>query len=132
MIEKLRTYLALNHIQCHSIENNSNFVMFSIEDLNYLAEYNKDQDSAFFRIMLPHIVEYTHPQNINYQLITNLTSQYKCAKSIVIGTQVWLSVECFIYGNVEFPPLFARMIKVLRDMINEYRRIENGEPGEHQ
>ena len=125
MIEKLKAFLNLNQIQFKSIKGNRNVITFSIGNLNFLAEYNKEQDPTFFRMMLPCVAKFENNPNTSIQIIKSITSRYKCGKVIIIGDYIWLSVESFIFGNIDAPNLFSIMIKVLRDMINEYRRINH-------
>jgi len=126
MLDKLRAYLNLNNIQFSTIEGNQYVLLFSIDGLNFLAEFNREADPSFFRIMLPSIETYL-PENTNqHDTVNRLNGRYKCGKVMLIGdNQLWLSAESFICGNVDAPTLFAKLISVLRDMINEYRRLRH-------
>lgn len=122
MLEKLKAFLRLNNLTSDYVSGKTDLLLFSIGGLNYLAEYNKEVDPAFFRIMLPNIDAYSQEKN---EMLNNLTSSYKAGKVLVIDNKVWLSVETLVYGNVDASALFHRMITILRDMINEYRRDKN-------
>lgn len=122
MLEKLKAFLRLNNLTSDYVSGKTDLLLFSIGGLNYLAEYNKEVDPAFFRIMLPNIDAYSQEKN---EMLNNLTSSYKAGKVVVIDNKVWLSVETLVYGNVDASALFHRMITILRDMINEYRRDKN-------
>lgn len=121
MIEKLKAFLAMNQIQFKNPLENPNILTFTINNLHYLAEYNKDQDSTFFRMLLPDIDNLGENQEEKLSIARRLTSQYKCGKIIVLSDSLWISVETFLFGNVDAPNLFSQMILVLRDMIKEYR-----------
>ena len=122
MIDKLRAFLKINDITALPIEGSSSMISFSINDLNYLFIFDKNSDPAFIQMMLPKVGQYTDWNDS----LRNINESYKSGKVLVINNEIWFSVENFIYGNVDAPALFSRMISILRDMINNYRRNNNG------
>lgn len=72
--------------------------------------------------MLPNVDVYSESKGT---ILKDLTSSYKAGKVLVLNNQVWFSVETLIYGNIDAPTLFLRMITILSDMCNEYRRNQN-------
>ena len=122
MIDKLRAFLKINDITALPIEGSSSMISFSINDLNYLFIFDKNSDPAFIQMMLPKVGQYTDWNDS----LRNINESYKSGKVLVINNEIWFSVENFIYGNVDAPALFSRMISILRDLINNYRRNNNG------
>ncbi|MCM1218480.1 MAG: hypothetical protein NC548_28665 [Lachnospiraceae bacterium] len=108
------------------LEGRNDLLVFSINELNYLAEYNRDADPFFFRILLPNIATHNDDGNL---IIQRLNSRFKTGKAFITDNEVWISVETFVYGNVDYPLLFTRMIEVAREMFNEYRNSENEQHG---
>lgn len=98
-----------------------NIITFSINNLHYVAEYHKEKDPTFFRMWLPDIDNIEDNNTEKWRIAMNITKQYKCGKVVVISGRLWMSVESFLFGNVDAPNLFSNMILVLRDMIYEYR-----------
>ncbi|MCF2634082.1 hypothetical protein [Prevotellamassilia timonensis] len=86
-----------------------------------MAEYHKEKDPTFFRMWLPDIDNIEDNNTEKWRIAMNITKQYKCGKVVVISGRLWMSVESFLFGNVDAPNLFSNMILVLRDMIYEYR-----------
>lgn len=47
MLEKLKAFLSLNGLASNYMSGRTDGLLFSIERLNYLAEYDKNADPAF-------------------------------------------------------------------------------------
>lgn len=102
-------------------------LQFSIDERNYVAEYNKDDDPGFFRVLLPKIesIDEISIREVKDRMIT-ITSLYKVGKAISINNEVWLSAEVFISSESNVLELFTRMLSVLNDMYKKYNEMRNG------
>ena len=121
MLEKLKAFLQINNIIATNVEGQTDMISFSINGLNFIAIYNKDADSSFFQMMLPKIGScHNWDEKLN-----KLNSSYKAGKVYSIDGKIWLSVETFVYGNIDYLALFGRMIATLQEMIKYYRKEYN-------
>lgn len=100
----------------------SNILKFSIEGMNFLAFYNKDDDPAYFKIMLPRVeVILDESKQDIFDKCIKMSSRFKVGKAIILNDAVWLSAEIFLPEKYDGIALFCRMISLLRDMFNQYR-----------
>lgn len=129
MLERLRNYLSHN-----SAANGVDYItpnkllQFSIGERNYLAEYDRETDPDFFRILLP-IVEHVGSElpESTARRMARISSSYKVGKAIQVGDNIWLSAEVFVYDRQNTDALFARLIVVLNAMFDDYNNRQNGE-----
>lgn len=131
MIEKLKAYLRLANIPFDEKQPDNTHLFFSISGMQFLAEYDSAQDPTYFRLMLPAID--TIDDNNEIQLLrhaTNITTKYKVGKIIRLGDSLWITIDNFVYGEWDANPLFARDIAVARDMLNDYRNLQNDKRSE--
>ena len=134
MLERLRNYLSHN-----GAANGVNYItpnrllQFSIGERNYLAEYDRESDPDFFRILLP-IVEHVGLKltDVVAQRMAAISSAYKVGKAIQVGDNVWLTAEVFIYDRLNTDSLFESLINLLNAMFDDYNNRQNGEERQNQ
>lgn len=99
----------------------SNLLRFETEGLNFVFQGDLAEDPGYYRLMLPDIEsELDNMPNI-YEKAVNISSSYKVGKCIIIDGKVWLTVEGFANDTKSVTFSVARLISVLKDMINAYR-----------
>ena len=123
MLNKVIQYLeSINNNTAHYVNNNFNLLQFNVDGLNYLAEYNSDDDPSYFRIMLPYIDSFNDEMtNDSMDKMLRISTSYKVGKVILIDRSVWLSAEIFIGDKSTASVILPRMVYLLRDMLNAYR-----------
>lgn len=128
MLEKLKFFLATNAIATGvSYIKKDRLLQFSIDNKNYIAEYYRDSDPMYFRIMLPIVEKNVGSLNPDVaKRMVEVSSAFKVGKALYVGQDVWLSVELFFSDEKDANMMFARMISVLDDMYNDYNRRKNG------
>lgn len=114
-----RQYLSAIHLEPNfPLEDTS--ISFTKNDLNYIFETDA-RDSAFFRIVLPNIDDYSPEKD---KRISEFSSQFKVAKLEVVNNQICIVAEQFVYcssSNGSWFALFDRIVELLNQVINEYR-----------
>lgn len=133
MLERLRNFLSHNSAANGVAYITPNRLLeFSIGDRNFLAEYDREGDPDYFRILLP-IVEHIESElpEGTAQRMARISSAYKVGKAIQVGNNIWLSAEVFVYDRLNTDALFARLIDVLNAMFVEYNNMRNGEEGQN-
>lgn len=111
------------------IKTDSNIVIFKYKGLSFLFVTEED-DQYYFRLMLPNIAASSSLKtktgtDIN-SVITECDKTYKVVKAILWEEEgkddsVWLSVEHFLYSKERANDLFARLIKILLFVIEDFR-----------
>lgn len=100
-----------------------NLLSFEYKHMNFLFEYLPEDDTNFFRIMLPNIDIYANERN---QILNKLNREFKLGKLIEVRNNIWITAESFVYSTLEIDKLFSRLINLLMSMIREYRQeIDN-------
>ena len=126
MIQAFRDYLERQDISSSFINDEHTLLTFDVDDVHYLFYYRRDLDPSYIRIMIPNIAS----TDINdAQVVTdlfNFSQGYKVGKAIIENNQLWLTAESFVFTQENVDRLFNRLLAVLRDMLNEYRRAHNG------
>lgn len=121
MLNKLQNYLSGINISSNFINGNSWLLEFTMNSLNFLAEYKPDSDPTFFRIMLPQIQGFD--QKLDDEILKKIlviNSTYKVGKIIKIGKYLWISAEFFVNPTENNILIFNRAISILTDMYNDY------------
>ena len=104
---------------------NDDILNFSYEGLNYMFQSFQETDPYYLRIMLPKVNNKTVNTDV-MRLVNQLNRDYKAVKIVEMEQgSIWMVLESFVYNIDGVDLLFARMIDVLRIVINEYRRKEN-------
>lgn len=123
MLNRLQYFLNGISIQSKYVQGKNDLLEFSIEGLNFLAEYNSDNDPTFFRIMLPQIEILSSELDKNLLArILEFNSKYKVGKIIKVGNSLWISAEFFIDPRYKDSHIliFNRAISLLTDMYKDY------------
>ena len=125
LIDDFISYLDKNGLK-YVLYNESETLSFSLNNLNYLFQWQKS-DMNYFRIALPN-VENTPLPNERIAIVNQLVAGYKVAKAITMEDgNLWLVAETFIYSSDNIDKLFARMIYLLGQIIEDYRsRVRGG------
>ncbi|MBQ8462495.1 MAG: hypothetical protein IJ544_00050 [Prevotella sp.] len=95
-----------------------NDVVFSVNGLYFLFRSFPD-DPFFFRMFLPKIED--HDVKERRDIIAEINQQFKVAKILEIDNRPWIVADCFVYSKENGHALIGRLIKLLTDVINEYR-----------
>lgn len=123
MLQSLKCFL-LNDFKVESkfVHEGTDLLEFTINNLNFLAEYRYKSDPTFFRIMLPQIQAISSDMgNEILNKVMEVNSMYKVGKIIRIGNHLWISAEFFVDFNKNINDLlFNRAISLLQDMYNEF------------
>ena len=129
MLDRLRNYLSRNSA-ANGVDyiTQNKLLQFTIGDRNFLAEYDREGDPDFFRILLP-IVEHVGSQLTDdvARRMAAISSAYKVGKAIQVADNVWLTAEVFIYDRLNTDSLFERLINLLNAMFDDYKNRQNGE-----
>jgi hypothetical protein len=125
IFEEFISYLDKNGLKYVSY-NQSETLSFSLNNLNYLFQW-QESDPNYFRIALPNI-ENSPINNERQAIINQLIAGFKVAKAITMDDgNLWLVAETFVYSSENLEKLFARMIYLLGQIIDEYRnRVRGG------
>lgn len=99
----------------------SNILRFETEGLQFLFQGDLAEDPSYYRLMLPDIDSDLDNMHSIYEKAVKISSSYKLGKCIIIEGKVWLTVEGFAFDAKSVTFLLARLITVLKDMINAYR-----------
>ena len=124
ILEEFISYLDKNGLKYISYKE-SETLSFSLNNLNYLFQW-QERDPNYFRFALPNI-ENAPIGNDRLAIINELIASFKVAKAITIeGGNLWLVAETFVYSSENIESLFARMIFLLGQIIEEYRNKVRG------
>lgn len=128
MLKKLELFLAADkNVSGISYVKQDKLLQFSIDGKNYLAEYYRDSDPMYFRIMLPIVEKIDGSLDLDLaKRMAEVSSAFKVGKALYVGKNVWLSAEVFICDEKDVNLIFARLIAVLDDMFNDYNQRKNG------
>lgn len=128
MRKKLEEYLEENGFEAKSHDNE---VVFSINQLNFMFRTYPD-DPFFFQLILPNI----DGDNIieRRDVIADINRRFKVAKIIEVEDRLWIVADSFVFSDENGEKLIARLIRLLTDVINEYRRktTESEKPEENE
>lgn len=125
ILDDFISYLDKNGLKYVSYKE-SGTLSFSLNNLNYLFQW-QERDPNYFRIALPNI-ESAPISNDRMNFINQLVASFKVAKAITMEDgNLWLVAETFVYSSDNVDSLFARMIYLLGQIIDEYRnRVRGG------
>jgi len=125
ILDDFISYLDKNGLKYVSYKE-SGTLSFSLNNLNYLFQW-QERDPNYFRIALPNI-ESAPISNDRMNIINQLVASFKVAKAITMEDgNLWLVAETFVYSSDNVDSLFARMIYLLGQIIDEYRnRVRGG------
>ena len=125
ILDDFISYLDKNGLKYVSYKE-SGTLSFSLNNLNYLFQW-QERDPNYFRIALPNI-ESAPISNDRMNIINQLVASFKVAKAITMeDDNLWLVAETFVYSSDNVDSLFARMIYLLGQIIDEYRnRVRGG------
>ncbi|MBR1447252.1 MAG: hypothetical protein IJ588_00705 [Prevotella sp.] len=111
----LDEYLEENGIRA---QIDGNEVTFSVNQLNFLFRSFPD-DPFFIQMFLPKIEDYEVKERRD--IIADINRRFKVAKIVEIDERPWIVADCFVYSKENGHALIGRLIKLLTDVINEYR-----------
>lgn len=127
ILDDFISYLDKNGLKYVSYKE-SETLSFSLNNLNYLFQW-QDRDPNYFRIALPNI-DNSPINNDRQSIINQLIAGFKVAKAITMEDgNLWLVAETFVYSSENVESLFARMIYLLGQIIDEYRNRVRGGAG---
>lgn len=126
ILDDFISYLDKNGLK-YSLYKESSYLSFSLNNLNYLFQW-QERDPNYFRIALPN-VENSPVGNDKLSIVNQLVARYKVAKAITMNDgNLWLVAESFVYSWDNLDSLFARMISLLGQIIDDYRsNVRGGE-----
>lgn len=125
LLDDFIAYLNKNGLK-YVLYRDSETLSFSLNNLNYLFQWQQ-RDLNYFRIALPN-VEDTPLDSDRTVIVNQLIAGYKVAKAITMEDgHLWLVAESFVYSSDNIDKLFARMIYLLGQIIEDYRsRLRGG------
>ena len=125
IFEEFISYLDKNGLKYVRYKE-SETLSFSLNNLNYLFQW-QERDPNYFRIALPNI-ENLPIGNEKLTIVNQLIAGFKVAKAITMDDgNLWLVAETFVYSSENLENLFARLIFLLGQIIEEYReRVRGG------
>ena len=125
IFEEFISYLDKNGLKYVRYKE-SETLSFSLNKLNYLFQW-QERDPNYFRIALPNI-ENLPISNEKLTIVNQLIAGFKVAKAITMDDgNLWLVAETFVYSSENLENLFARLIFLLGQIIEEYReRVRGG------
>lgn len=120
MLTLFQNYLNSIHIDFVS---EGGTILFKENNLRYLFIYDGENDPYYFRLMLPKIVQISDQnREVVLNAINYVNSNFKVAKAIIVNTtEVWASVEQFVYSREQINDLFARLKVLLEAFIADFR-----------
>ena len=127
MIQAFQNYLANRDISSNFIDEEHSLLTFDFNNLHFLFSYRGETDPNYIRLMIPNIgsIDTNNAQDI--LSLFQLSQNYKVGKAIIEGGQLWLTADAFVFMRENNDRLFERLIAVLVDMFNDYRRVNNGQ-----
>lgn len=124
LLESFISYLDKNGLK-YELYRESETLSFNLNNLNYLFQW-QERDKNYFRIALPNIESIPVSPN-KISIIDEIIDNYKVAKAIkMTDGNLWLVAESFVYSLESIDNLFARMIYLLGQIIDEYRKKVRG------
>lgn len=131
LIDNFRSYLDSRNIQSTPFGEGNTSLSFTNNGLHYIFDAPGASDPYFFRLLLPGVEQAT-VDNVQFlqQKALRLSSEKKVAKAYILGNSVWISADCFVYGDSNINQLFERVIYLLEQSINSYRNDSNQTEGE--
>jgi len=125
ILDDFISYLNKNGLK-YVLYKESETLYFSLNNLNYLFQW-QEQDLNYFRIALPN-VDNPPLSTERTGIINQLIAGYKVAKAITMEDgHLWLVAESFVYSLDNIDKLFARMIYLLGQIIEDYSsRVRGG------
>lgn len=125
IFEEFISYLDKNGLKYVRYKE-SETLSFSLNNLNYLFQW-QERDPNYFRIALPNI-ENLPISNEKLTIVNQLIAGFKVAKAITMDDgNLWLVAETLVYSSENLENLFARLIFLLGQIIEEYReRVRGG------
>ena len=125
MIQAFQNYLGNQDITFRFLNDDHTLLTFDLGNVHYLFYYRREDDPNYVRLIIPNIATIdTNDQQAVLSLF-NLSQGYKVGKAIIEDGQLWLTADAFVFMRENNDRLFDRLIAVLRDMLNEYRRMNN-------
>ena len=96
-----------------------NVISFIYSQHHYLMIHD-EEDPNYFCICLPDVeASDTITDDIRTK-INQISREYKVAKIIEIGNQVWITAESFVFNYVGIQSLFDRLISLLDRVLIDY------------
>lgn len=125
--QSMQEFLKKSGIQANEVGNDR--LLFSVNGLNFIF-YANENDPHFLRLALPNINKQGVKVDNLEQHISQLNRNYKVAK--IVRDQdgsLLILADAFIYNIDNVEPLFVRLMQASKDMIYDYRKIENNGNG---
>ena len=113
-----KQYLSNKNIE-FTIEN-QNVISFKYRQHHYLMIYNETEDPNYFCICLPDVDASNSITDQIRAKMNQISREYKVAKLIEVGSQVWITAESFVFNYVGIRDLFDRMVSLLDRVIIDY------------
>lgn len=127
MIQAFRNHLANRNIESRFINDEHSLLTFDIGAIHYLFSYDRESDPTYIRVMIPNIAKIDAGNSEDVLPLFQLAQTYKVGKCLIESGQLWMSADTFIYSHENLNLVFDRLISVLSDMYNDYRRSHNGQ-----
>ena len=101
-------------------DNNKN----QSDNLIFVYFYDS-KDPNYFRIALPVVDRLDESNRISHvqDTLSNLNFKFKVGKGCLVGKDVWLFCEAFVYSKENIEKLFERAIIVLNQYYHEYNKL---------
>lgn len=115
MKQKLIDYLDKLGISQHT---SNDLVTFSMNQLNFVCKFMPD-DPCYIRIMLPRI-DNRDVKELR-DVIADINRSFKVARIVEIEDKPWIIADSFVYSNENVEILIGRLIRLLTDVIQNYR-----------
>lgn len=119
MIDMFSHYLYSKNISFRNIDDD--VIEFVAENLNMLFAIDRE-DMSYIRILVPKIDSVSELSNEEWINIAEINSNYKVAKIVKIGNDLWITCELFIYYSryLSEEILFSRMILACKTIYEAY------------
>lgn len=117
IIETFKNYLDFRNISFKNIDDN--VIAFEAENLNMLFAIDSE-DKSYIRILVPKIDSVLELEKDDWCKLAEINSNYKVAKIVQIGNDLWITCELFIYSGELLELLFNRMILACRTIYEAY------------
>ena len=110
-------------------KKDDNDVLFSINQLNFIFRSFPD-DPYFIQLILPNVEESDVKERRG--VIADINKRFKVAKIVEIDKKPWIVADSFVYSDENGKMLIGRLVKLLTDVFNEYRKqtSESSKPEE--
>lgn len=111
-------YLDSKNISFSKIDDD--VIEFVAENLNMLFAIDRE-DKSYIRILVPKIDSVSKLSKEEWSNIAEINSNYKVAKIVKIGNDLWITCELFIYSRYLLEEiLFSRMILACKTIYEAY------------